>query len=234
MFSPVGVANTGYPTLAASTPPAYGPLNPRPAASVFQSPTSGPLFGEQVTAPADASLFNVNVSPDVATVCATLDAGYFPTGVKKLHAPQGTIVYLKKAEFSRRRQSDKRSHTAGPVHTAFISDIPHMQKFRPAKSSLEYCTFATVCVGPVEFVKGMPVCIAVAVQNCCHITHNHRVAQNVKPGDVLRFDYDQPHGIHVVPAANAPALTPNRSIRIITPIENGRMCIWGDLGAHIP
>tara|TARA_B100000768_G_scaffold172435_1_gene180684 strand:+ start:1468 stop:2256 length:789 start_codon:yes stop_codon:yes gene_type:complete len=248
--APAGLSNTGYPTLTADDPPAYGVLNPRPSASAIQAGggdvPAGGLFGEHVSGNADASLFQPNISPDVVTVAVTVPDAYFPPNVDTLHVTQGTVVCLgPRVKTLNRWHSTHRSRSedTGALHCAHFGKFIGAQPFESwtssqkatYKQSYREATMVTTIVGPVDVRKGRTVYMAVAVQNVSHVSYAcipPLTREGARVGDRMYFsctDNALPHVAHV-PEGNHVT----REITLMLPMDLPRLGTASfDIGAHL-
>ena len=227
-----GVPNTGYPALAAGAPPnPYGVVNPGPDAGQVQSNgtgiASGPLFGERTTSVSDASLFQPNISPDVVTVAVTVPTLYFQAGIKELHIPQGTIVYLAKdSNLQNNKHLSRATRDTGCIHKALFGVFPRVNRefaqddIDRHKGTLRGF-FPTVCVGPVNVVKNRIAYMAVAIQNVCHVSTANLesgLARANKPiGQKLYFEFnDKFPTVTQTPQATT---KPTRELTLVLPAD---------------
>ena len=248
--APAVLSNTGYPTLAASDPPAYGVLNPRPSASGIQAGgggvPAGGLFGEYVSGNADASLFQPNISPDVVTVAVTVPDAYFPANVDTLHVTQGTVVCLGPPvkKLNRWHSTHRsRSEDTGALHCAhfgkFIGARPIGSWTDSQRATYKQCykeaTMVTTIVGPVDVRKGRTVYMAVAVQNVSHVSYAcipEATRQGARVGDRMYFRctiHRLPHVSHVPPVNHV-----TREITLMLPMDLPRLGTASfDIGSHL-
>ena len=194
MFAnPVGVSNTGYPVLAATDPPQpYGVVNPGASAGDVQknatSIASGALFGERVSANADSSLFQPNISPDVVTVAVSVPKYFFAGGRDKVDIPQGTIVYLKKNDaLQSNKHLSRATRDTGCIHSAYFGKFPQVNSKITEANRASFFDVATkkwptVLVGPTTAHKNKVCYMAVAVQNCAHVSVACIDEAHKKPG----------------------------------------------------
>ena len=255
--APPVLSNTGYPTLAASDPPAYGALNPRPDAAALQANSSGVpsggLFGEHVTSNADASLFQPNIAPDVVTVAVRVPTAYFGTSGTSLHVPKGTVVCL--APHNARAQGRwhaslrSKSEDTGAIHTAYFGKFPGMVDFtrwsetdRSAyQKTLQSASMLTVTVGPatISLAHAGGRCktayIAVAVQNVAHVSYANidaALREHASIGQKMYFACTPDSLPHVSEAPNAH--TPTRELTLMLPLDLPRLgTATFDVGSHI-
>jgi len=253
--APPVLSNTGYPTLTASDPPAYGVLNPRPNAGSIQANASavpsGGLFGEYVTSNADASLFQPNIAPDVVTVAIGVPHSYFGEGTSSLHVPQGTVVclgpHVKQKTWHTTHRS--KSEDTGAIHTAYFGVFPGMRMFdrwteaqkSSYRTSLKTATMMTTIVGPTTIVKGgtgdtsKTAYVAVAVQNVAHVSYAN-ISQNLRKraciGQKMYFAGTDDSLPHVSEAPNEK--TPTRELTLMLPLDLPRLGTASfDIGSHI-
>jgi hypothetical protein len=253
--APPVLSNTGYPTLAASDPPAYGVLNPRPDAGAIQANSSdvpsGGLFGEYVTSNADASLFQPNVAPDVVTVAIAVPHAYFGEGTTSLHVPQGTVVclgpHVKQKTWHATLRS--KSEDTGAIHSAHFGVFPGMRAFdqwsgdqkTSYATSLANATMVTTIVGPTTIVRSSTgttsktAYVAVAVQNVGHVSYAN-ISKDLRKraciGQKMYFACTDDSLPHVSEAPNGK--TPTRELTLMLPLDLPRLGTASfDIGSHI-
>ena len=248
--APPVLSNTGYPTLTATDPPAYGPLNPRPAAGAIQANTSGVpsggLFGEHVTGYADASLFQPNIAPDVVTVAIRVPSAYFG-GTDSLHIPQGTLVCLSPHTDVGKWNKTLRSKAedTGAIHTAYFGAFPGMAPFskwtQKDKTAYEIAlgtaTMMTALVGPAT-IRGegkKTSYVAVAIQNVAHVSYVNipkEICSRAFIGQKMYFACTATELPYVAEAPNDK--TPTRELTLMLPLDLPRLGTASfDIGSHL-
>jgi len=246
---------TGYPVLAAPDPPEYGALNPRPAAGDVQANNSavpsGTLFGEFVSANADASLFQPNIAPDVITVAVHIPDCYFGGNQTKLQIPPGTPVLLgediKRDTWRKQRTAARRAtEDVGKIHCGVFGRFINMHPFTEwtedqiahIEQVRQKATYATVLVGPADVVKGRVAFLAVALQNVAHVSYANIQRSKSKPmahsiGTIMYLGCE----VRQLPTVQVGAFPegPQRELRSILPLTLPMLATASfDVGTHMP